>query len=94
LFGATVLFAALDYVTNVSAHYQFRSMFGRDKPVVSAADLSGFNKVAGTNGRNVVVVVVESLGYMLDPNVRALIAAPLYDERITQKYTVTSGAAI
>lgn len=38
-------------------------MFGRDKPVVSAADLSGFNKVAGTNGRNVVVVVVESLGY-------------------------------
>ncbi len=93
LFGATALFASLDYVTNVSAHYQFGSMFGRDKPVVSAADLSGFNKVAGTNGRNVVVVVVESLGYMLDANARALIAAPLYDERITQKYTVTSGAA-
>jgi hypothetical protein len=93
LFGATVAFAALDYVSNVSAHYQFGSMFGRDKPVVSAGDLSGFNDVAGTNGRNVVVVVVESLGYMTDPAARARIAAPLFDEHITRKYAVTSGAA-
>jgi hypothetical protein len=93
LFGATVVFGALDYVSNVSAHYQFGSMFGRDKPVISAGDLSGFNKIAGTNGRNVVVVVVESLGYMNDPAARARIAAPLYDKDVTQKYNVTSGAA-
>lgn len=93
LFGAAAAFASLDYVTNVSAHYQFGSMFGRDKPVFSAADLSGFNAAAGTNGRNVVVVLVESLGYMLDPAARARIAGPLYDTQITQKYTVTSGTA-
>ena len=68
LFGTALAFAPLDYVTNVSAHYQFGSMFGRDKPVASAADVSGFNAVAGANGRNVVIVIVESLGYMTRPD--------------------------
>jgi hypothetical protein len=71
LFGTALAFAPLDYVTNVSAHYQFGSMFGRDKPVASAADVSGFNAGAGANGRNVVIVIVESLGYMLDSTARA-----------------------
>ncbi len=92
LFGTALAFAPLDYATNVSAHYQFGSMFGRDKPVASAADVSGFNAVAGANGRNVVIVIVESLGYMLDPTARARIAGPLYDQQIAQKYVVTSGS--
>jgi phosphoglycerol transferase MdoB-like AlkP superfamily enzyme len=92
LFSAALIFASLDYVTNVSAHYQFGSMFGHDKPIASAADVSGFNAVAGTNGRNVVVVIVESLGYMLDPAARMRIAGPLYDQQIAQKYVVTSGS--
>jgi len=93
LLGVTVVIAGLDFVTNVSAHYQYGSMFGRNVPVVSAADVSGFNAVAGTNGRNVVLVVVESLGYMIDPKDRALIDSPLSDPRIAQKYKVTSGTA-
>jgi len=93
LLGAMLPFAGLDFVTNVSAHYQYGSMFGRNVPVVSAADASGFNKIAGTNGRNVVMVIVESLGYITDPKERALVDSPLSDPRITKTYKVTSGTA-
>jgi len=93
LVGLALLFAALDYAANVSPHYQFGSMFGRNVPVVSAADASGFNSVVGTKGRNAVLVVVESLGYMNDADLRSRIAAPLSDPRITSKYKVTAGAA-
>jgi Sulfatase len=93
LLGVTVVFAALDFVTNVSAHYQYGSTFGRNVPVISAADASGFNEVAGANGRNVVMVIVESLGYMLNAKDRALIDSPLSDPRITREYRVTSGTA-
>ena len=93
LLGAALLFAALDFVTNVSPHYQYGSMYGRKVPVVSATDVSGFNKVAGTNGRNTVLVTVESLGYMIKSKLRARIADPLSDSHIAQKYVVTSGSA-
>lgn len=93
LLGAALAFAALDYATNVSPQYQFGSLVGRNRPVVSAADASGFNAIAGTNGRNVILVVVESLGYMEDPAKRARIDAPLANPHITRKYVVTSGTA-
>ena len=91
LFGFALAFAVFDYVSNISAHYQYGSMYGRSQPVASAADISGFDTVAGANGRNVVVVIVESLGYMIDPTARARIAAPLYEPGIAQKYVVTAG---
>lgn len=94
LVGATMLIAGLDFVTNVSPHYQFGSMFGRNVPVSSAAEVSGFSTTAGTNGRNVVVVIVESLGYMLDPKARERIAAPLYDPEIAKDYVLTAGHTV
>ena len=94
LFGAGVAIAAADYVSNADAHYNFGAMFGGDVPVVSAADASGFKAVAGTNGRNVVLVIVESLGNMLDANARARIVAPIYDSRITEKYDVSYGRIV
>lgn len=87
----TVALATLDFVTNYNTHYQFGSMFGRDVPVTSAADVSGFNATAGAGGRNVVVVIVESLGYLKDPAARRRVAAPLYDPAIAKNYVVTSG---
>ncbi len=93
LFVATLALAALDMISNTSAHFDFNAMLGRDRPIVSAYEVSGFRKVAGTNGRNVVVVLVESLGYLMDPNARARIDAPLNGSRVTEKYTVTSGTA-
>ena len=71
LFVLAFAFAALDYVNNVSLHYSFGSTFGRDKPVDSAAEVSGFNLAAGAHGNNVVVVIVESLGYLLPGRPRA-----------------------
>ena len=94
LFGAMILFAGLDFVTNVSAHYEFGSMFGRNEPVASAAEVSGFNTTAGTGGRNVVVVIVEGLGYLLNSTARQRIAAPLYDPAIAKDYVLTAGHTV
>lgn len=93
LFVAVLLMCGVDAISNTSAHFRFNAMFGHDQPVVSAADLSGFRAVAGANGRNVVLVMVESLGYVKDPESRQRIASPLSDPRIVDKYVVTSGRA-
>lgn len=87
-------FAVVDYVSNVSPHYQFGSMFGRGVPVQSASEVSGFNAAAGARGNNVVVVIVESLGYFIDPDARDRIAAPLYDPAVTKDYVVTEGRTV
>lgn len=93
LFAAVIVAAAIDLAANTSAHFNYNAMFGRDQPVISAADVSGFTNVVGSNGRNVIVVVVESFGYLIDENARARVAAPLSDPRIVAAYTVTSGHA-
>jgi hypothetical protein len=94
LLVAAFCFATVDYVSNVSPHYQFGSMFGRGQPVQSAAEISGFNAAAGAHGNNVVVVIVESLGYLIDPDARRRIAAPLYDSALTKDYNVTEGHTV
>ena len=94
LFVVALAFGALDYVSNVSPHYRFGSAFGRDKPVKSASEVSGFNVAAGAHGNNVVVVIVESLGYLVDQAARDRIAAPLYDPAVTKDYLVTAGHTV
>jgi hypothetical protein len=93
LFPAVVALACIDLEMNTSTHFNYNAMNGRGRPMTSAAEVSGFRAVAGTNGRNVVVVLVESFGYLVDPEARARIAAPLKDPRIAGKYVVTSGQA-
>ena len=94
LFVLALVFGTLDYVTNVSPHYQFGSMLGRGKPVESAAEVSGFNAAAGARGNNVVVVIVESFGYLLEPAARQRIVAPIYDPTVTKDYVVTAGHTV
>jgi hypothetical protein len=94
LFVVTLAFGALDFVSNVSPHYAFGSVFGRNQPVQSASEVSGFNVAAGAHGNNVVVVIVESLGYLTDPAARDRIAAPLYDPAVTKDYLVTEGRTV
>jgi hypothetical protein len=91
LFTLALAFAAIDYARNVSPHYQFGSMLNRDQPMESAAETSGFMAAASVNGNNVVMVIVESLGYMRDPAARGRIAAPLYDSTIADEYVVSAG---
>lgn len=94
LLGAGLLVAATDFVSNADAHYNFGAMFGAHVPVDSAIKASGFNKVAGVNGRNVVLVIVESLGNLNDDKARARIVAPIYDPRVTAKYDVSDGRIV
>ena len=94
LFGAGLTLASIDFVSNADAHYNFGAIFGAHVPVTSAAKASGFNKVAGVNGRNVVMVIVESLGNLNDKKARARIVAPIYDPRITAKYDISYGRIV
>ena len=94
LFAASLIFTGVDFAANVSPHYQFPSLLGSNVPVASAADKSGFNTVAGANGRNVVLVMVESLGYLTDPTARRQVDSPLFDSRITDKYRISTGDVV
>ncbi|HZP69705.1 MAG TPA: sulfatase-like hydrolase/transferase [Pseudolabrys sp.] len=94
LFAAALIFAGVEFATNISPHYQFGALLGRNVPIESAAAKSGFNAVAGTNGRNVVLVLVESLGYLTDPIARRQVDSPLFDARITDKYQITTGNVV
>jgi hypothetical protein len=94
LFVMALAFGALDYISNVSPHYYFGSTMGRDEPVQSAAEVSGFMRAAGADGNNVVLVMVESLGYLRDQAARARIAEPLYDPAIAKDYVITSGHTV
>src|SRR6185295_86772 len=94
LFAASLVFAGIDYFANVSPHYEFGAMLGRNVPVESAANKSGFNKVAGGDGRNAILVMVEGLGYLNDPAARHQIDAPLFDPRIAGKYQVSTGSIV
>lgn len=94
LFGLTLALASFDFATNHQANYQFGSVFGRNVPVSSAMELSGFKAASGTGERNVVVVLVEGLGYLNDPKARQRIAAPLYDPEIATDYALTEGHTV
>lgn len=91
LFTLALAFGVIDYAGNVPLQYQFGSILGRDQPVESAAESSGFTASAGANGSNVVMVIVESLGYVRDSAARDRIAAPLYGADIIKDYVVTAG---
>jgi phosphoglycerol transferase MdoB-like AlkP superfamily enzyme len=94
LFAGALLFAGVDYISNADAHYDFGATIHPGGPVESAINNSGFSTVAGVNGRNVVLVIVESLGYLLDPAAREKVDAPLYQSSVTDKYRVTTGRIV
>jgi hypothetical protein len=91
LLGGMAIFLVVDYVSNVSPYFTFGALLGRNQPVVTAGETSGFDKVAGKNGRNVVYIIVESMGYLKNPAARDLVSSPLNDPAIQERYTVTSG---
>jgi hypothetical protein len=94
LFPAALVFTGVDFVTNVSPHYQFGALLGRNVPIESATAKSGFNTVAGTNGRNVILVIVESLGYLANPTARRQVDSPLFEPQVTDKYRITTGNVV
>jgi hypothetical protein len=90
-FAAVLAVCAVDATANASSYFQSNALFGGEQPARSAMEESGLGEVAGRNGRDVVVVMVESLGYLVDRDSRDAIARPLNDPRITDRYHVNSG---
>jgi len=94
MFAAALMFAGVDFMTNVSPHYQFGTLLGRNVPIESAAAKSGFNTIAGANGRNVILVMVEGLGYLGDPTARRQVDSPLFEPYVTDKYRISAGSVV
>ena len=93
LMGLALLFAAADFFTNASAHYQFGTLYATGKPMDSAADSSGFRPtVLGSNGRNVLLIVVEALGQFADPWRQSILLQPFQNSELAKRYDVTTGS--
>ena len=93
LVAGAALLLPVDYISNTSPYFTFGSLLGRNLPVVTAGETSGFDVIAGKNGRNVVYIIVESMGYLNSAAARDKIASPLDDAAIQERYVITSGHA-
>ena len=92
--AALVLGVALvDMAANMSAHYDFGPFAAWNQPFESAVESSGFGQLAEAPSphRNVMLVLVESLGVLRDPAQNALLMAPFRDPALLQRYDVSVG---
>lgn len=83
-----------DMLINVSPHYDFGPLAARGQPFESAVQKSGFGEALESGsgrGRNVLLVMVESLGVLSDRRQRALLFAPFRDPELLARYSVSSG---
>jgi phosphoglycerol transferase MdoB-like AlkP superfamily enzyme len=83
--------AVVDLAVHASPHYHFGSLMGHGKQVQSASEASGFTQ-AVASGRNVILIVVEGMGKLVDPTKRAAIAEPLAGSAVTARYRVMEGS--
>jgi hypothetical protein len=89
-----LVFAAADFWTNTSAHYHFGTLFGKNAPMESAAEGSGFREMAlSASSRHVFLIVVEALGQFADPWRQAILLQPLRDPELLKRYSVTTGSS-
>lgn len=87
-----IAFAAADFAVNTSAAYQFGTLASAGKPMESAADDSGFRKMAlAGNHPRVVMIVVEALGRFANPASEKILLSPFADPELRKMYNVTSG---
>ena len=85
--------AAADLFTNTSAHYDYGRFFAAGKPMESAATTSGFRQAAlSADRRNVLLIVVESLGHLADPAGQSVLMSPLNDPELIKRYDVRTGS--
>ena len=93
MMGLALAFAAADFATNTSAHYQFGTLYASGKPMESAAESSGFRDAAlAASGRNVLMIVVEALGQFGDPWRQRVLLQPFRDAELAKRYDVTTGS--
>jgi hypothetical protein len=93
MMGVALAFAAADFATNTSAHYQFGTLYAAGKPMESAAETSGFREaVLGGGKRPALMIVVEALGEFADPWRQSVLLQPFKDPELLKRYTVSTGS--
>jgi hypothetical protein len=89
---ACLVVLVLDFWARYTPHYQFGLAFAGSAPFESAVLDTGFaNEAAVREGRDLVLVIVESLGVFADPALRSRIEAPLDAPEVRARYEVSHG---
>jgi hypothetical protein len=92
MMGFALIFAAADFFTNTSVHYQFGTLYAVGKPMESAVVDSGFRPaVLGGHAPHALMVVVEALGHFADPAKQSILLQPFSDPDLRRKYDVSFG---
>lgn len=92
--GAVLFYCAVDFIANTSAHYQFGSIYGANKPMESAAETSGFRQlVLAHDPKRVLVIVVEAMGKFSNPALQETLLTPFASDSLQKKYRVTNGSS-
>ena len=85
---------AADTGINLTPEYSFGQLMSQAAPFDSAVRRSGLiGEAAGAEGRNLLIVVVESWGVLKDPAERALVEAPFRRAAVTERYSITTGVS-
>jgi len=93
---AGLVVMGLDVAVNSIANYQFGTAFAQGKPFASALKSSGLSQRLDrqTVPRNVLVVMVESLGVFKNPDHRALLEQPFTTPEVAERYDVRWGDTV
>lgn len=93
MMGLALAFAAADFFTNTSAHYQFGTLYATGKPMETSAESSGFRAAAlSGSGRNVLMIMVEALGQFADPWRQSVLLQPFQNAELLKRYDVSTGS--
>lgn len=90
---AIVACLAGDMAINGSANLDLGPAAGIGQPFQSAVQVSGFDEVAGASRpkHHVLLVLVESLGQLRDPQQRKVLFSSFDDEKLRERFAVTTG---
>jgi phosphoglycerol transferase MdoB-like AlkP superfamily enzyme len=93
--AAAASLLAGDLLINGSAAYDFGQFASAGRPFESGGTGSGFDAVAGRRQPppRVLMVMVESLGVLRDPGLRAILEAPFDDPGLRRLYAVATGTS-
>ncbi len=92
--AAGLALTSINVLGNSAQHMQFGTAVAAGPGLASAAFASGFDEASrAPGGRNMLLVIVESMGAFQDPALQGLLAAPLDHPGVAARYEVSLGTA-
>ena len=85
-------FVGLDRYLNTSPHYSLGTSYAEGSPFNSAILNSGFEEKLASTQPNVLIVMVEGLGRLVDDEQQSLVFAPLAGKAIEDRYVIERGS--